>query len=225
MIQKMIRSDCITKENVEEHNPNCPQIPDHPNRILIIVGSGSWKTNSSFNLIDEETNIDKIYLYAKDAYEAKYQFLINRKESTGLKHFNDSKAFIEYTNDMNDVYESIEEYNSNKKRKILIVFDDTIAGMISNKKLNLIVTEIFIRGRKLNICFVFITQSYFAMPKGIRLHSTYYFIMKIPNKQELQQIAFNHSSNIDFKNFMNLYKKCNAKTIFFFSCLCYSCIR
>ena len=156
MIQKMIRSDCITKENVEKHNPNCPQIPDHPNRILIIVGSGSWKTNSSFNLIDEETNIDKIYLYAKDAHEAKYQFLINRKESTGLKHFNDSKAFIEYTNDMDDVYESIEEYNSNKKRKILIVFDDTIAGMISYKKLNLIVTEIFIRGRKLNICFVFI---------------------------------------------------------------------
>ena len=92
----MIRSDCITKENVEKHNPNCPQIPDHPNRILIIVGSGSWKTNSSFNLIDEEPNIDKIYFYAKDAYEAKYQFLINKRESTGLKHFNDSKAFIKW---------------------------------------------------------------------------------------------------------------------------------
>ena len=104
-----------------------------------------------------------------------------------------------------------EEYNPNKKRKILIVFDDMIADMLSNKNLNPIVTELFIRGRKLNISLVFITQSYFAVPKNIRLNSTHYFIMKIPNKQELQQIAFNHSSDIDFKDFMNLYKKCTAK--------------
>ena len=112
---------------------------------------------------------------------------------------------------MDDIYKSIEEYNPNKKRKILIVFDDMIADMLSNKKLNPIVTELFIRGRKLNISLVFITQSYFAVPKNIRLNSTHYFIMKIPNKQELQQIAFNHSSDIDFKDFMNLYKKCTAK--------------
>ena len=93
----------------------------------------------------------------------------------------------------------------------MIVFDDMIADMLSNKKLNPIVTELFIRGRKLNISLVFITQSYFAVPKNIRLNSTHYFIMKIPNKQELQQIAFNHSSDIDFKDFMNLYKKCTAK--------------
>ena len=86
-----------------------------------------------------------------------------------------------------------------------------IADMLCNKKFNLIVTELFIRGRKLNISLVFITQSYFAVPKNIRLNSTHYFIMKIPNKQELQQIAFNHSSDIDFKDFMNLYKKCTAK--------------
>ena len=90
---------------------------------------------------------------------------------------------------------------------MLIVFEDKIADMLSNKTLNPIVNELFIRGRKLNISFVFIAQSYFAVPKNIRLN----FIMKIPNKQELQQIAFNHSSDIDFKKLMNLYKKCSAK--------------
>ena len=112
---------------------------------------------------------------------------------------------------MDDIYKNIEEYNPNKKRKILIVFDDMIADMLSNKKLNPIVTELLIRGRKLNISLVFITQSYFAVPKNIRLNSTHYFVMKIPNKRELQQIAFNHSSDIDFQDFMNLYKKCTAK--------------
>ena len=91
--------------------------------------------------------------------------LINKRESTGLKYLNDSKAFIEYSNDMDDIYKNIEEYNPNKKRKILIVFDDMIADMLSNKKLNPIVTELFIRGRKLNISLVFITQTYLAVPK------------------------------------------------------------
>ena len=108
---------------------------------------------------------------------------------------------------MDDVYKNIEKYNPNKKRKMFIVFDDMIADMFSNKKLNPIVTELFIRGRKLNISLVFITQSYFAVPKNIRLNSTHYFVMKIPNKRELQQIAFNHSSDIDFQDFMNLYKR------------------
>ena len=84
---------------------------------------------------------------------------------------------------MDDIFKSIDEYNSNKKRKILIVFDDMIAEMLSNKKLNQIVTELFIRGRKLNISLVFITQTYFALPKNIRLNSTHYFIMEIPNKR------------------------------------------
>ena len=103
-------------------------------------------------------------MYAKDPYGANYQLLNNKRESIGIKHFNDSKAFIEYSNDMDDIYKNIEEYNPNKKRKILIVFDDMIADMLSNKKLNPIVTELFIRGRKLNISLVFITQSYFALP-------------------------------------------------------------
>ena len=105
------------------------------------------------------------------------------------------------------VYKNIEDYNPGKKRKILIAFDDMIADMINNKKLNPIVTELFIRGRKLNISIVFITQSYFKVPKDVRLNSTHFFIMKIPNKRELQQIALNHSSDIDFKDFMKILKK------------------
>ena len=112
---------------------------------------------------------------------------------------------------MDDIYKCIEEYNAKYKRKILILFDDMIVDKLINKKLNPIVTELLIRGRKLNISLVFITQSYFAVPKSIRLNSTQYFVMKIPNKREPQQFAFNNSSDIDFKNFMNLYKKCNAK--------------
>ena len=107
---------------------------------------------------------------------------------------------------MDDIYKNIEEYNPNKKRKILIVLDDMIADMLNNKTLNSIVTELFIRGRKLNISVVFTTQSYFARPKNIKLNSTHSFIMKIPNKREFQQIAFNRSSDIYFKDFMNLTK-------------------
>ena len=118
---------------------------------------------------------------------------------------------MEYSNDMHDVYKNIEDYNPGKKRKVLIVFDDMIADMINNKKLDSIVTELFIRGRKRNISIVFITQSYFKVPKDVRLNSTHFFIMKIPNKRELQQIVLNHSSYIDFKDFMKIYKKCTAE--------------
>ena len=146
--------------------------------MLIYGGSRSGKTNSLFNLI-KEPGIDKIYLYANDPYQAKYQFITNKKESTGLNHFNDPKAFIEYSIDINHIYKNIKEYNLNKKRKILIVFDDMIVDMLSNKKLNLIITELFISDRKLKISLVFITQYYFAAPKNIRSNSTPYFIMKI----------------------------------------------
>ena len=112
---------------------------------------------------------------------------------------------------MGNTYKSIEENNPNKKQKTLIVFDNMIADMLINKKLNSIVTEFFIRARKLNISLVFITQSFFAVPKNIRLNSTYCFVMKIPNKRELRQIPFNHSSDIGFQNFMSLSKKCAAK--------------
>ena len=114
-------------------------------------------------------------MYAKDPYEAKYQYLINKREQVGLNHFNDPKGFIEHSND---------EYNLGKKRKVLIVFDDMIADIINDKKLNPVVTEAFIRGRRLNISIVFITQSYFKVSKDVRLTSTYFFIMKVPNKRE-----------------------------------------
>ena len=106
---------------------------------------------------------------------------------------------------------TLEEYNPNKKCKILIVFDHIIADLLNNKKLNPIVTKLFIRARNLNISLIFITKSSFTVPKSIRLNSTCSVIIKIPNKRELQQIAFNHSIDIDFKDFMNLYKKCTTK--------------
>ena len=155
----MINFDDYVNKNKIEHNKNWPYIPDHPYRILIIGGSGSGKTNALLNLIENQPYIDKIYLYAKDPYEVKYQYLINIREKVGLKRFNDPKAFIEYSNDMHDVYKNIDEYNPNKENKILMVFDDMIADMIHKKTRNSVITELFIRGKKLNISFVFITQS------------------------------------------------------------------
>ena len=119
---------------MKEHDPNWPEIPDHSYSILIVGGSGSGKGN----VLNHEPDTGKIYLDAKDPYKAKCQLLTNKRESTGLKYLNDSKAFIEYSNDMDDNYKSIEEYNPNKKRRILIVFDDMISNMLSNKKKKII---------------------------------------------------------------------------------------
>ena len=146
----MINFDDYINENKTQLNSKWPYIPDHLYRILITGGSGSGKTNALLNLIQNQPDIDKIYLYAKDPYEAKYQYLINTREKVGLKHFNDPKAVIEYSNDMQDAYKNIDEHNINKDRKILIVFD-MIVDMINNKKLNSIVTKLFIRGRRLTL--------------------------------------------------------------------------
>ena len=207
----MINFDDYTNENKSMHNKNWPYIPDHPYRILI-RGSGSGKKNTLLNLINNQPDIDKICLYAKDLYEPNYQFLTNKRERIGLKDFNDPKAFIEYLNDMHDTYKNINDYNPDKENKILIVFDDMIADMLNNQKLNSIVTELFIRGRKLNIYLVFMTKSYFKVPKDVRLNTSHLFIMKIPNKKELQQIAINHSSGINFKDFIKIYKKCTDES-------------
>ena len=208
----MINFDDYTDENKIDHNPNWLYIPDHPYRILILGGSRSGKTNTLLNLINNQSDTDKIYLYAKDLYEDKYQFLIKKRENIGLKHFIDPKSFIEYSNDMRDVYKNINHDNPNKENKILIIFDNIIADMINNKKLNLIVTKLFIRGRKLNISLVFIMQSYFKVPKDVRLNTTHFFFMKILNKRELQQIALNHSSH-----FARIYKKIYGRALFVFS--------
>ena len=116
---------------------------------------------------------------------------------------------------MDDIYKNIEECNPNKKCRILTVFDNIIADILNNKKINPIVTELSIRGRKLNISLVFITQPYFAVPKNIRLNHTHYFVIKSLNNQRLQQVVFNHSSDINFQDFMNLFKKMYCKTILF----------
>ena len=137
--------------------------------------------------------------------------LIKKCKGAGLKHFNVSKVFIKYSNDIDDIYKNIEEYNPGKARKVLTIFDNMVPDMLSNKKLNPIVTELFVRSRKLSISVVFITQSYIAVPKNIGLNSTDYFIMKIPNKLELPQITINHSTNINSKDSINIFKKCIPK--------------
>ena len=206
----MINFDEYTNKNKRKHNPNWPYIPDHPYRILIIAGSGTGKTNALLNVINNQPDIDKIYLYAKDPYEDKYQYLINKRERVGINHLNDPKAFIEYSNNMHNVYKNIDNYNPDKENEIL-VFDDMIVDMVNNKKLNSIVTELFIRCRKLNISLVFISQSYFKVHKDVRNNNTHSFIMKILNKGELQQIAINHSSDVNTKNFIEIYRKCTDK--------------
>ena len=187
------------------HNKNWPYIPDHPYRILIIGGSWSGKTNALINLINEQNYIDKIYLYARDLSEPKYEYLIKKREDAAIKHLNNPNAFIERSNTMDDVYDNINDYNSNRRRKILIVFDDLIADIMTNKKFQAIRKELFIRYRKLNISRVFITQSYFSLPKNVRLNSTYYLVMKTNNRKKLQNIVINHSTDIDFKDFMKIY--------------------
>ena len=113
----MISFDDYTNENKIQHSPKWPYIPDHTYRLVIVGGSGTGKTNALLNLINNQPDIDKIYLFAKDPYEAKYQYLINKREKVGLDHFNDPKAFMEYSNDKQDVYKNIEDCNPNKKVK------------------------------------------------------------------------------------------------------------
>ena len=139
-------------------------------------------------------------------YQGKYQYIINKREIIGLKLFNDPNVFIEYSNDMQDVYKIINEINSGKNRKILTIFDDMIADMINSKKLNLIVIELFTRSRKLSISLVFSTQSHFRVPKDVRLNSIQFFIMKIPDKRELQRITLNSSSDIAIKILLRFIK-------------------
>ena len=158
---------------------------------------------------------DKIYLYAKDLSESKYEHLIKNCENAGIKHLDDSKAFIDCSNTMDNVYDNIDHYNPNRKRKVLIVFDDMIADIMTNKKFQSVIKELFIRCRKINIPLVFITQSYFSVPKDVRLNSTHYLIMKINNKRELQNIAINHSADIDYNDFIKFTENVQKNHITF----------
>ena len=213
MHYKMINLDSITNENNKEQNEKWPYIPDHPYRILIVGYSGSGKTNVLINLINEQNDIDKIYLYARDLSEPKYKYLIKKRENAGIKHLNNPNAFIECSNMMDDVYENIHDYNSSRKRKILIVFDDMIADIMTNKKFQAIIKELFIRCRKLNISLVFITQSYFSVPKDVRLNLTHYLIMKINNRIELKNIVTDHSEDIDYQDFKKIYREYTKEQI------------
>ena len=134
-------------------------------------------------------------MYVKDPFESKYQWLINKR--VGIKKQKNAKAFIDYLQTVEGVYKNLEDSNPTKKRKVLIVFDDITRDTKANKKLSPIVAELFLRGRKLVISLVFILQSYFKVFKTIRQNATHYFIMKMPNKSELQQIASSHLSGTD----------------------------
>ena len=112
---------------------------------------------------------------------------------------------------MNDVCDNIDLYNPKRKRKVLIVFDDMIADIMTNKKFQSIIKELFIRCRKTNISLVFFTQSCFSVPKDVRLNSTHYLIIKINHKRELQNIAINHSADIDYKDFIKMYRECTKE--------------
>ena len=199
----MLNLDDIVSNKKEKKERN-----DWPFRMLIIGPSGSGKTNTLLHLINNFHPIDKIYLYAKDTDERKYQYFISKREQTGIKNLNDPHAFIEYSNDMNDVLDDINNYNKNRDKKILIIFDDMIADIMRSEKFKAIVKEVFIRCRKLNISIAFITQSYFRTPKDVRLNSTHYILMKIGNKKELKSIAEEYSGHLDFKDFLKIYNYC-----------------
>ena len=195
---------------VSNKNTSSSELNNWPFRRLIIGPSGSGKTNTLLHLIDKFHPIDKIYLYAKDTDEEKYQYL-NKREQVGIKNLNDPYAFIEYSNDMNDVLEDINNCNKNRDKKVLIIFDDMIADIMRSEKFKAIVKELFIRCRKLNISIVFITQSYFRTPKDARLKSTHYILMKISNKKELKSIAEENSGYLDFKDFLKIYSYCTKE--------------
>ena len=154
-------------------------------------------------------------MYAKDLEEPKYQLLIKKGEQAGVENVKDAAAFIEHSNNMDDIYDNIEDYNEKRKRKVLIAFDDMISHVMSNKQAQQVLKVLFIRCRKLNISLCFLTQSYLSIPKDVRLNCTHYIIFKLNNKRELQNIAINHSADIDYKDFVKIYRDCTKEPYHF----------
>ena len=182
-----------------------------PFRMLIIGPSGSGKTNTLLHLINNLHPIDEIYLYAKDINEPKYEYLINKREQAGIKNLNDPHAFIEYSGDMDDVLDDINNYNKNRDKKVPLVFDDMIADIEYNKNFKRTIKELFYRACKINVSIVFITQSYFRALKDARLNSTHYILMKIGNKKELRRLAEEKSGHLDYKNFLKICNYCTRE--------------
>ena len=187
----MLNLDNIVNNKNENKDNNWPF------RMLIIGPSGSGKTNTLLDLINNLHPIDNIYLYAKDLSEPKYEYLINKTEQAGIKNLNDPHIFVKYSNDMDDVLDDINNYNKNRDKKVLIVFDDMTADIEYNKNFKRIIKELFYRARKINVSTVFITQPYFRALKDARLNSMHYILMKIGNKKELKSIAEEKSGHLD----------------------------
>ena len=150
-------------------------------------------------------------MYPRDLSKPKYEYLIKKRENIEIKHLNDPNPLTECSNTMDKAYQNIDDYNPSRKRKKLIVFDDMIADIIKNRRFQAIIKELIIRSRKVNISLAFITQSDFSVSKYVRLNSTHYLIMKINNRKESQNMAINHSADIDYKPFMKIYRKCTRE--------------
>ena len=163
------------------------------------------------HLINNLHPIDKIYFYANDIHEPKYEYLINKREQAGIKNLNDTKAFIEYSDDMENVSDDINNYNKNRDKKVSIVFDDMIADIEYHKNFKRIFKELFYRARKINISIVFITESYFRVLKDARLNSAHHILIKIGNKKELKSIAEENSGHLDYKDFLKMYNYCTSE--------------
>ena len=196
---------------VSNNNTSSSEDNNWPFRMLIIGPSGSGKPYTLLHLINNLHPIDKTYLYAKDIHEPKYEYLINKREQAGIKNLNDAHAFIEYSDDVNDVLDDINNYNKNRDKKVLIVFDNMIADIEYNKNFKQIIKELFYRAHKINVSIVFITQSYFKALKDARLNSTHHIIMRIGNKKELERIPEEKSGHLDYKDFLKMYNYCTKE--------------
>ena len=199
-------------ENKDTTGSSFLELNNWPFRMLIIGPSDSGKTNTLLHLINNLHSIDKIYLYPKDINEPKYEYLINKREQAVIKNLNEPLySFIEYLDDMDDVLDDINNYNENRDKKVLMVFDDMIADIEYNKNFNRIIKELFYRAPKINVSIVFITQSYFRALKDARLNGTYYILVKTGNKKELKRIAEEKSDHLDYKDFLKIYNYCTRE--------------
>ena len=199
-------------ENKDTTGSSFLELNNWPFRMLIIGPSDSGKTNTLLHLINNLHPIDKIYLYPKDINEPKYEYLINKREQAVIKNLNEPLySFIEYLDDMDDVLDDVNNYNENRDKKVLMVFDDMIADIEYNKNFNRIIKELFYRAPKINVSIVFITQSYFRALKDARLNSTYYILVKTGNKKELKRIAEEKSDHLDYKDFLKIYNYCTRE--------------